>query len=151
MQASNKLWMNKHVVAYLYKRKYPVIVGLSCTTLCDPIDCSLPGFSIHGIFHTGGLPNPGIEPGSPVLWADFLLFEPPEKQLLSNKMQCNAGDLGSVPGSERPPLEKEMATYSSILAWEIPWSEEPGSHNPQSMWRHGVTEVGHDLATKPPQ
>ena len=80
--------MNKHVVAYLYKRKYPVIVGLSCTTLCDPIDCSLPGFSIHGIFHTGGLPNPGIEPGSPVLWADFLLFEPPEKQLLSNKMQC---------------------------------------------------------------
>ena len=24
------------------------------------------------------------------------------------------------------PLEKEMATYSSILAWEIPWTEEPG-------------------------
>jgi len=24
------------------------------------------------------------------------------------------------------PLEKEMATHSSILAWEIPWSEEPG-------------------------
>ena len=24
------------------------------------------------------------------------------------------------------PLEKEMATYSSILAWEIPWAEEPG-------------------------
>ena len=25
------------------------------------------------------------------------------------------------------PLEKEMTTYSSILAWEIPWTEEPGS------------------------
>ena len=29
------------------------------------------------------------------------------------------------------PLEKEMATHSSILAWEIPWSEEPG--RPHSM------------------
>jgi len=29
------------------------------------------------------------------------------------------------PGKE-DPLEKEMATHSSILAWEIPWAEEPG-------------------------
>jgi len=28
------------------------------------------------------------------------------------------------------PLEEEMATYSSILAWRIPWTEEPGSYNP---------------------
>ena len=28
--------------------------------------------------------------------------------------------------SQEDPLEKEMATYSSILAWEIPWTEEPG-------------------------
>ena len=34
---------------------------------------------------------------------------------------CNAGDLGQV-----DPLEKRMATYSSILAWRIPWTEEPG-------------------------
>ena len=38
---------------------------------------------------------------------------------------CNAGDLGLIPGSE-DPLEKEMATHSSILAWRIPWMEEPG-------------------------
>ena len=38
---------------------------------------------------------------------------------------CQAGDLGSIPGSERSPGE-EMATYSTILAWEIPWTEEPG-------------------------
>ena len=38
---------------------------------------------------------------------------------------CNVGDLGSIPGSE-DPLEKDMATYSSILAWRIPWTEEPG-------------------------
>ena len=38
---------------------------------------------------------------------------------------ANAGDAGSIPGQE-DPLEKEMATHSSILAWEIPWTEEPG-------------------------
>ena len=37
------------------------------------------------------------------------------------------------------PLEKEMATHSSILAWEIPWAEELGG--PQSM---GSQRVGHD-------
>ena len=36
-----------------------------------------------------------------------------------------AGDNGSTPGQE-DPLEKEMATHSNILAWEIPWTEEPG-------------------------
>ena len=40
------------------------------------------------------------------------------------------------------PLEKEMATHSSILAWEIPWTEEPGGL--QSMGSQGV---GHDWAT----
>ena len=38
---------------------------------------------------------------------------------------CNAGDLGSIPGSGRS-LKKEMATHSSILAWRIPWTEKPG-------------------------
>ena len=38
---------------------------------------------------------------------------------------ANAGDMGSVLGSG-DPLEKEMATHSSILAWEVPWTEEPG-------------------------
>ena len=37
------------------------------------------------------------------------------------------------------PLEKEMATHSSILAWRIPWTEEPGGL--QSM---GSQPVGHD-------
>ena len=32
------------------------------------------------------------------------------------------------PGQE-DPLEKEMATYSSILAWRIPWTEEPGGNS----------------------
>ena len=41
------------------------------------------------------------------------------------------------------PLEMEMATHSSILAWEIPWTEEPGSL--QSM---GLQGVGHDWVTE---
>ena len=38
---------------------------------------------------------------------------------------ANVGDAGSILGWE-DPLEKEMATHSSILAWKIPWTEEPG-------------------------
>ena len=50
---------------------------------------------------------------------------------------CHAGDAGSIPGSGRSlgqedTLEKEMATHSSILALEIPWTEEPGG--PHSPW-----------------
>ena len=36
---------------------------------------------------------------------------------------CPAGDLDSILGQE-DPLEKEMATHSSLLAWETPWTEE---------------------------
>ena len=38
---------------------------------------------------------------------------------------ANARDVGLIPGLE-DPLEKEMATHSSTLAWKIPWTEEPG-------------------------
>ena len=43
----------------------------------------------------------------------------------------------------KDPLEEEMATHSGILAWESPWTEEPGRS--QSM---GSQTVGHNLATK---
>ena len=45
---------------------------------------------------------------------------------------ANAGDVrdaGSIPGLGRS-LEKEMATHSSVLVWEIPWTEEPGGLQP---------------------
>ena len=51
---------------------------------------------------------------------------------------CSAGDLGSIPGWE-DPLEKGKATHSSILAWKIPWTEEPGRL--QSM---GLQRVRHN-------
>ena len=40
------------------------------------------------------------------------------------------------------PLEKEMATHSNVLAWRIPWTEEPGG-----LQSTGSQRVGHDLAT----
>ena len=40
------------------------------------------------------------------------------------------------------PLEKEMATYSSILAWKIPWTEEPGG-----LYPIGSQKVGPNWAT----
>ena len=45
--------------------------------------------------------------------------------LVVKNLPANAEDTGSIPGLE-DPLEKEMATHSSIVAWEIPWTEEPG-------------------------
>ena len=47
---------------------------------------------------------------------------------------------------QEEPLEKEMATHSSILGWEIPWTEEPGGL--QSMESQRVRD---DLATKQQQ
>ena len=48
---------------------------------------------------------------------------------------CNAGDVGSVPGSERSP----GGGHSSILAWRIPWTEEPGG-----LQSTGSQRVGHN-------
>jgi len=44
------------------------------------------------------------------------------------------------------PLEKEVATHSSILAWEIPWREEPGG-----LQSKGCKRFGHDLVNKQQQ
>ena len=53
-------------------------------------------------------------------------------------LPANAGDLTLIPGLGNP-LEKEMATHSSILAWRMLWTEEPGKLKPMG-WRR----VGHD-------
>ena len=56
-------------------------------------------------------------------------------------LPASAGDVGDVGRSLgwEDPLEKGMATHSSILAWSIPWTEEPGGL--QSI---GLQRVGHD-------
>ena len=61
------------------------------------------------------------------------------KNLLANTGDVR-GQIGSLSGED--PLEKEVATHSSILAWRIPWTEEPG-YSPR-----GSQRVRHDLVTK---
>ena len=67
-----------------------VLIAQLCLTLCNPMDCSLPGFSVHGILQarilewvvilfSRGCSNPGIRPRSPAWQADSLLSEPPGK------------------------------------------------------------------------
>ena len=61
-----------------------------CPTFCDPMDCSLPGSSVHGVLQArileriafpspGDLPNPGVKRKFPILQVDSLPSEPPEK------------------------------------------------------------------------
>ena len=81
-------------------------VAQLCLTLCDRMDCSLPGSSVHGIswqeYWSGltfptpeDLPNPGIEPGCPTFQADALPSDPREgwgrtKELIL--LNCGAGE-----------------------------------------------------------
>ena len=86
-------------------------VAQSCPTLSNPMDCSLPGSSIHGIVQARVLEWGAIAfsymgssslnlPTMQETWVQFLGWE--------------------------DPLEKEMATHSRILAWRIPWTEQSG-------------------------
>ena len=69
-------------------------VAQSCLNLCEPVDSSQPGSSIHGILQQeywsglpfpspGDLPNPGIEPRSHALQAEALTSEPPGKPIIN--------------------------------------------------------------------
>ena len=61
--------------------------------------------------------------------------------LVVENLPASVGDIrgtGSIPGLERS-LEEGMATHSSIFAWRIPWTEEPGG-----LWCVGSQRVGHD-------
>ena len=94
-------------------------LGLSCPMAC-------------GIL----VPWSGIKPASLALQGRFLTTGPPGKSLDSQHFLCiGSGTL----------VEKAMAPHSSILAWKIPWTEEPGGL--QSM---GLRRVGHDCATSLP-
>ena len=61
-------------------------------------------------------------------------------QTVKNPFAMQETHVGSL--GQEDPLEKEMASHSSILAWEIPWTEEPGGL--QSM---GLQRVGHNWTT----
>ena len=62
------------------------------------------------------------------------------RSLSGKESACNAGDMVQSLGQE-DSLEKETTIHSSILVWEIPWTEEG-----YSLWDH--KRVGHDLETE---
>ena len=73
-----------------------------------------------------------------VKWASLIA------QLVKNLHEMQETQVRSLGWED--PLEKEMAAHSSILAWEIPWTEEPGGLQSMESQR-----VGQDLATKQQQ
>ena len=93
----------------------------------NPIDTGAWQATVHGVARVG-----------------HDLMTKPQYMLLNiggsdgKESACSAGDLGSIPGLENP-LEKEMATHSSIPAWRIPWTEE---HDGLQSIRS--PRVGHD-------
>ena len=65
--------------------------------------------------------------------------------LVVKNLLANAGAVKDTGRSldREDPLEEGMATHSSILAWRIPWTEEPGG-----LHSTGLHRVRHDLVTK---
>ena len=87
-----------------------------CSTLCNSMNFSTPGSSVHGIFQAGMLEWVAISSSNiNVLLVLFMHVFFPLHQL------CKLFFLLLF------ILEKEMATHSSILAWRIPWTEKPGA------------------------
>ena len=114
-------------------------VAQSCPTLRDPMDCSPPVSSVHGIFQArvlewgatafssnagdpGSVPGYGRSPGEGIgyplqdSWGSLVA------QLIKNPPAMRETWVQSLGWED--PLEEEMATQSSILAWEIPWTDD---------------------------
>ena len=92
-----------------------VKVAQLCLTLCDPVDCSLPSFSVHRILQarilewvavsfSRGISHSGMEPGAPALQADSLLSEPPGKPRL-----------GATPSKELERGKRENHRFVKLL------------------------------------
>ena len=88
----------------LVVKKKKVKVKSLIIRLCHPMDCSLPGTSLHGIFQARIL------------------------EWVAMNLPAYEGDIEmQVPSlGKENPLEEDMATYSSILAWRIVWTEGAG-------------------------
>ena len=116
-----------HFLLQCTKVKSQSEVAQSCLTPRDPMDCSLPGSSVHWIFQAR------------VLEWDAIAYNPSLMRTLGStgtfEPHCLFGNLGNQ-------WEKAMAPHSSTLAWKIQWTEEPGGL--QSI---GSLRVGYDWGT----
>ena len=153
-----------YIYIYIYTHTY-IYSGAQSLSLvclfCDPMDCSPPGSSVHGISQgrvlekiaipfSRGYSEPGVRPGPPALVDGF--YPPQSHQgtpyvcvcvcvcVCARAHACSVTSVVSQLAKNPPairetwvrsrgwedPLEKGMATHSSILAWSIPWTEESG-------------------------
>ena len=142
-------WSGFHFLLQCMKVKSESEVAQSCPTLSDPMDCSLPGSSIHGIFQARVLE-----------WLKPFIYCFPDSST-GEVSACNAGEPSSIAELGRStgegigyplqyswaslvaqlvmnlpavqetwvrslgwedPLEKGKATHSNIMAWRIPWT-----------------------------
>ena len=103
-----------HFLLQCMKVKSESEVAQSSPTLSDPMDCSLPGSSIHGILQARVLE-----------WVAIAVSV--QAGAYTFNISCSVA------------MEKAMAPHSSTLAWKIPWTEEPGRL--QSL---GSQRVGHN-------
>ena len=131
-----------YMYIYIYRERLNREVAQPCPTLWNPMDCRPPGSSVHGIFQASLLewvpfPPPGDLLKSPKLWAGSLPSSSTRAFLVAQMVKCLPvmQEIRIQSLGQEDPLEKEMATHSSILAWEIPWTE--------GAWRatiHGITK-----------
>ena len=129
-------------------------VAQSCPTLCNPMNCT-----VHGILQAGilewaafpfsrGLPNPGIEPGSPALQVDSLPAEPLEKP-----KNTGVGSLSLLQECRRPRFNPCVRKIPLRGKWQPTLVFLPGKYLGQrdlvsySPW--SPQRVRHDLSTKP--
>ena len=123
-----------------------MLVAQLCLTLWDPMDCSPPGSSVHGLFQARILEWVAIP---------FSRGSSQSRDRTWVYLHCRQFfTVRATIGSNEPRLssaiyyikwylvgwmEKETATHSSILAWRIPWTGEPGG-----LLSMGLHRVGHD-------
>ena len=132
-------------------------VAQSCPTLLDPMDHSLSGSSVHGIFQarvlewtaisfSRGSSNPGIDPRSPTLQADALPSEPPGKSPLGIHIHINnvhAQWLQSCP-TLCDPMDCSLpgsSVHGILWARILEWATMPSSRG--SSWSRDRTQVSY--------
>ena len=106
---------------------------LSCLTVCNPMDCSPPGSSVHGILQArilewvafpspGDLPDPGIKPRSPTLQADSLPAEPQGKPFaaVAKSLQLCLTLCDPIPGILQARTPEWVAiSFSNAWKWKV--------------------------------
>ena len=70
----------------------------------------------------------GVAPSGEVDLENRNIFKAPGASLVAQRLKClpSMWDTQVLSLGREDPLEKEMVTHSSILAWRVPWMEEPG-------------------------